>query len=214
MSLVRNIKQAWKAALKSGKIVGKRFNVTQCQYEDFKTYIEDDPNQGLNDDLWNSFVVKEEAYRYSIASKTLEYDRFQCKGNYELWVKVIRLISSQFTDTDGSFKSLQGPGQPWKIQFVKFCNRVVHSLPWEHNKFEKNWSKLELLEGQLSYIKKTIQPYFSSKQYNTNKNNNQVTREKLVQLWFDEKKKAINIINNKGAWPETVHAKIDKQKTE
>ena len=81
MSLVRNIKQAWKAALKSGKIVGKRFNVTQCQNEDFKTYIEDDPNQGLNDDLWNSFVVKEEAYRYSIASKTLEYDRFQCKGN-------------------------------------------------------------------------------------------------------------------------------------
>ena len=96
---------------------------------------------------------------------------------------------------------------------MKFCNRVVHSLPWEHNVLEKSWSKLELLERQLSYIKKTIQPYFSSKQYNTSNNNNKVTREKLVQLWFGERKKAINIINNKGVWPESVHATIDKRKT-
>ena len=210
MSLVRDIKYAWKAALKSGKLVEKRFDITKCQQGDFKAYMAND----LNDDSWNSFVVKEEAYRHSIASKAVEYDRFQCKGNYKLWVKVIRLISSQFTDADGSFKSLQKPEKPWRIQFVKFCNRVVYSLPWEHNVLEKSWSKLELLERQLSYIKKTIQPYFSSKQYNTSNNNNKVTREKLVQLWFDERKKAINIINNKGVWPETVHAKIDKKKTE
>ena len=111
----------------------------------------------------------------------MEYNRFQCKGNYKLWVKVIRLISSQFTDADGSFKSLQKPGKPWKIQFVKFCNRVVHSLPWEHNILEKSWSKLELLERQLSYTRKTIQPYFSSRQYNTSNNNNKVTRD--VTLW-------------------------------
>ena len=174
------------------EIVEKRCDITKRQQGDFKAYMAHD----INDDSWNSFVVKEEAYHHSIASQAVEYDRFQCRGNHKLWVKVIRLISSQFTDAGGSFKSLQKPGKPWRIQFVKVSNRVVHSFPWEHNVLEKSWSKLELLEKQLFYIKKTIQPYFSSKQYNTSNNNNKVTREKLVQLWFDEIKKAINIINN------------------
>ena len=36
----------------------------------------------------------------------------------------------------------------------------------------------------------------------------------MVQLWCEDKKKAISIINNKGYWPETVHLEIDKKKTE
>ena len=66
----------------------------------------------------------------------------------------------------------------------------------------------------MSYVKKTIQPYFTSKQFNTSNNNNQVTKDKLVQLWCEDKKKAISIINNNGYWPETVHPEIDKKKTE
>ena len=127
---------------------------------------------------------------------------------------MIRLISSQFTNVDGSFKPEQKAGKPWKNQFVKFCNRVIHSLPRQHNICVKNWSKLELLQNQLPYVKKTIQPYFTSKQFSTSNNNNQVTKDKLVQLWFEDTKKAMSIINNKGYWPETVHPEIDKKKTE
>ena len=67
----------------------------------------------------------------------------------------------------------------------------------------------------MSYVKKTIQPYFTWKQFSTSSNNNQVTKDKLVQLWFEDKKKAtISIIDNKSYWPETVHPEIDKKKTE
>ena len=114
MSLVRRIKNAWKAALRSGKIVEKRAKVNQRQQEDFTVFI-DNQGCGLNEGRWKTFVEEEEAYRFSLASRTVDYDRFQCKGNYKQWVKVIRLISSQFMDADGSFKPEQKPGKPWKI---------------------------------------------------------------------------------------------------
>ena len=186
MSLVRRIKNAWKAALKSGKIVERRLKVNQ--HEDFTVFVYDQ-GCGLNESRWKTFVEEEEAYRFSLAPRIVDYDRFQCKGNYKQWIKVIRLISSQLMNADGSFKPEQKPGKPWKIQFVKFCNRVIHSLPRQHNICVKNWSKLELLQKQLSYVNKTIQPYFTSKQFSTSKNNNQVTKDKLVQLWCEDKKK-------------------------
>ena len=213
MSLVRRIKNAWKAALKSGKIVERRLKVNQREHEDFTVFIYDQ-GCGLNEGRWKTFVEEEETHRSSLASRTVDYDRFQCKGNYKQWIKVIRLISLQFTNADGSFKPEQKPGKPWKIQFVKFYNRVIHSLPRQHNICVKNWSKLELLQNQLSYVRKTIQPYFTSKQFSTSNNNNQVTIDKLVQLWCEDMKKAISIINNKGYWPESVHPEIDKKKTE
>ena len=92
---------------------------------------------------------------------------------------------------------------------VKFCNRVIHSPPRQHNICVKNWSKRELLQNQLAYDRNTIQPYFTSKQLSTSNINNQVTNDKFVQLWYEDKKKAISIINNKDYWPETVHPEID-----
>ena len=43
MSLARRIKNAWKAALRSGKILEKRAKVNQRQQEDFTVFID---NQG------------------------------------------------------------------------------------------------------------------------------------------------------------------------
>ena len=97
---------------------------------------------GLNEGRWKTFVEEEEAYHFLFVSSTVDYDRLQCKGNYKQWIKVIRLISSYFMDADGSFKPEQKPGKPWKIQFVKFCNCVIHSLPRQHNICVNNWSKL------------------------------------------------------------------------
>ena len=112
MSLVRRIKNVRKAALKSGKIVERQLKVNQCQHEDFTVFIYDQ-ECGLNEGRWKTFVEEKEAYRFSLASKTVDYDRFQCKRNYKEWIKVIRLISSQFTNADGSFKPEQKPGKPW-----------------------------------------------------------------------------------------------------
>ena len=39
-----------------------------------------------------SFVKEKEGYRLSIASKTVNYDRFECNGNYTLWVSFIKLV--------------------------------------------------------------------------------------------------------------------------
>ena len=41
-----------------------------------------------------------------------------------------------------------------------------------------------------------------------------VSKEKLIQLWFENKKQAIEIITNDGLWPSVTRAVIDKQKTE
>ena len=77
MSLVRRIKNAWKAALRSGEIVEKRAKVNQHQQEDFTVFV-DNQGCGLNEGRWKTFVEEEEAYRFSLASRTLDYDRFQC----------------------------------------------------------------------------------------------------------------------------------------
>ena len=110
MSLVRRIKNARKAALTSGKIVERRLKVNQRQHEDFTVFIYDQ-GCGLNEGRWKTFVEEEEAYRFLLASRTMDYNKFQCKGNYRQWIKVICLISSQFTNADGSFKPEQKPGQ-------------------------------------------------------------------------------------------------------
>ena len=68
----------------------------------------------------------------------------------------------------------------------------------------------------------TIQPYFSKaakfkgiqNQLNNQQNQNQVSKEKLTQLWFEDKKKAIEIIKNNNVWPETVHAVVQRKITE
>ena len=185
MSFIAKIKDIWKAALKSGKIVERRLKVKQHKFDSFRIFLDIDPGRDPQE-RWNAFVEEEEAYRLSLASRTVEYSRFVCKGVYMLFVNVIRLISAQFIDLNGSFKHERYPGNPWKIQFVKFCNRILHSFPWQHDRSRKNWSSLELLQSQLLYIKETIQPYFST-QFKRNNGNNQtqvikekVTKEKLT----------------------------------
>ena len=48
---------------KVGENSRKRSDITKRKHGDFKVYMAHD----LNDDSWNLFVVKEEAYRHSIA---------------------------------------------------------------------------------------------------------------------------------------------------
>ena len=78
---------------------------------------------------------------------------------------MICLISSVFVNSDGSFKKEQTLGLQWNINFVKFCNRVLSSLPHLRS-VTRDTSSLEYTEKQLNYIKTTIlQPFFATLVY-------------------------------------------------
>ena len=75
---------------------------------------------------------------------------------------------------------------------------------------------MEIVQKQLIYVKETVQLYFSSQQGNNNDQQNRtpVSKEKLTQLWKENQKKAIEIINNSGNWPYRIVTVVDKDKTE
>ena len=189
MSLVRRIKNLWKAAIASGEIVEISSKIpkrTIYCFDVFKGCERTEQN-------WKTFCSEEEAYRFSIASKRVEYGKFSCKGNYNLRTKVMRLLSSIFTNSDGTFKTTQKLGQQWKSQFIKFCKRVLNSFPRQRRAIENHPSDIQQIKMQLIYIKETIQPFLTAKQYNQ-ESNICISKEKLIQLWFQNRQKAIEII--------------------
>ena len=73
-------------------------------------------------------------------------------------------------------------------------------------------------------MRTVIQPFFSSKVPRQD-NNNIVEKDKIIKLWFENRKKCIEIIKNDGKkcieiikndgnWPETIYAIIDKERHE
>ena len=123
MRIIGRIKQEWKRTIRSGKIVEKKADILNRRFNNFGVFISDDLD--ISDKTWKDFVNDEEAYRQSLASRKVEYGNFVCKGDYQQWIKVIRLISSLFCDKQGSLKFEQNSGRPWKPQVVKFCKRVL-----------------------------------------------------------------------------------------
>ena len=208
--LAEKLKNSWKQAIRSGRIVELADEKPSREFTNLDYYITCD----FTEENWENFVVEDSAFRKQLASKKVEYNRFKCKGDYTLWLKVIQLISSIFMHRDGSFKdqnqSRSGP-TPWKDSLVKFCNRVLYSLPRQQN--YRYASNLDRLKKQLSYVRTVIQPLFSSKIPRPD-NNNIVEKDKLIKLWFENRTKCIEIIKNDGNWPETIYAIIDKERHE
>ena len=198
--LVEKLKNSWKQAIRSRRIVELLDEKLSREFTNFDYYITCD----FTEENWENFVVEDSAFRKQLASKKVEYNRLKCKGDYKLWLKVIQLISSIFMNRDGSFKdknqSRSGP-TPWKDSFVKFCNRVLYGLPRQQN--YQYASNLDRLKKQLSCVRSVIQPFFSSK-VPCQDNNNIVEKDKIIKLWFENKKKCIEIIKNDENWPETI----------
>ena len=100
---------------------------------------------------------------------------------------------------------------------MKFCKRVLLSLLRQRNLLNRTLSDIEIVQKQLTYVKVSVQNYFSSQdlyQNIQNQDDRPVSKEKLTQLWKENQKKAIKIINNNGNWPERIITIIDKNKTE
>ena len=73
-------------------------------------------------------------------------------------------------------------------------------------------SLLEYIRKQSNYIHTTIIPFFATKSHNNT--NNVVTKDKLIQLWFNKRRKAIAIIKNNGEWPKNVNVSITTNRNE
>ena len=105
------------AALRSGRIVEKRTKLSRKEFKGLEQFLTCETSEKN----WLEYVNQEEKLRYEFCSRNISYDRFICKGDYQLWTKVIRLISSVFVNSDRSFKKEQNLGLQWNINFVKFC---------------------------------------------------------------------------------------------
>ena len=100
-------------------------------------FINDDLD--LSDKTWKDFVNDGEAYRQSLASRKVEYGKFVCIGDYRQWIKIC--------DKQGSFKFEQSPGRRWKPELVKFCKRVLLSLPRQRSLSIGNQVDVEIVQN-------------------------------------------------------------------
>ena len=151
MRIIRKLKRYWKEALRSGKIIEIKPIRPTRQTTTFKNFTTCETTE----ENWNNFVKEEEAFRSSLASRNVDYGRYICRGDYKSWLKVIRILSSIFFNSDKFFKHSQKPGHPWKTTFIKYCARIAFSLPHYDGKINDPMP-LENLQKQLSYIKKNI----------------------------------------------------------
>ena len=65
---------------------------------------------------------------------------------------------------------------------------------------------------QLNFINNIVQPFFS--RGNSTDDRQLVSRDKLVNLWINKRRKAIKVIKNNGYWPRNNQVEIPLQENE
>ena len=97
--------------------------------------------------------------------------------------------------------------QHWSVALQRYAARVVKTYPRnDEYSIQSANNTLDYIKNQLEFIKTTISPFFSIKNAAAN-DSNKVSKEKLVDLWLNRRKKAIAVIRNNGCWPATVTAR-------
>ena len=153
---IQKLKSQYKAALKSGKIVYVGYKERHLDF-DFRCFLK----ENLNVEEWRRFEEKEYSFRKSIASKKINYGDFHCKGNINLWEKIIKSLTSIFYKRK-IFLHTKKINEPWSLQFIKYCCRIVKSFPTDPDIINYiNKSSFNIPVRQLFLISKTIRSYFS-----------------------------------------------------
>ena len=75
--LVEKLKNSWKQAIRSGRIVELADEKPSREFTNLDYYITCD----FTEENWKNFVVEDSAFRKQLASKKVEYNRFKCKGD-------------------------------------------------------------------------------------------------------------------------------------
>ena len=181
MGIVKKIKETWKQALKSGKILKNNSIVTSNRSsESFVEYV---GTGQLSDNNWEAFERDERYFRQSIASKKQFYNTFVCTGDYRLWHKLIKLLVSIFCDKNARYKKQDG--RQWSTSLIKFVLRVLKTFPLDMP-IESDSNEITVIEKKFEYLKNTIQPWFTklnNSSYNNDaQDNTPISREKLVKL--------------------------------
>ena len=96
----------------------------------------------------------------------------------------------------------------------RYAARVAKTFPRnDEYSIQSENNTLAYIKNQLEFIRKTIGPFFIIKNAATN-DSNKVSKEKLVDLWLNRRKKAIAVIRNNGCWPATVIARSTVSQSE
>ena len=97
MKVVQRLKEAFKAAIRSGKI----FYVGAIE----ETYTSDKipAVDLLNFEQWKLLEKNERCFRSHLASKKYNYGDFICKGDLESWINVFKILNGIFTKITNFF---------------------------------------------------------------------------------------------------------------
>ena len=165
----------------------------------------------LDPQEWNRFEAAERVFRQTISSVNIYEDKFICKGDFGKWRRIIKIVSGIFVK-GGEFQKTKSNGQPWDINFSKFCLRVLKCLPIDPSLRElDNDSTIIQVGKRLSYVINE-QPFFTIKSWKPTEE--PVSGNKLTELWLKKRKKAIQIIKNGCKWPDKSKVAICQKKTE
>ena len=120
--VVQRLKEAFKAAIRSGKIfyvgvIGETYTSNKIPAVDL-----------LNFEQWKLLEKNERCFRSHLASKTYNYGHFICKGNLESWINVFKILNGIFYKNN-EFLLTKSNHLQWSTQFSKFTVRILSKLP-------------------------------------------------------------------------------------
>jgi hypothetical protein len=197
---VGHLKKAVKAALKTGNIKVSHQEIEPTDpalLAKLTRYCQ--PNIGC--DNWATFEQLERTYRLSLVIGR-NFDSF-CHPNPKKWWTVLAILTSIFYE-NGNLKETYN-GKPWATSTLKYAKRALLKFPINTDILSEEVSELEVTSEQykqllmrdiphmISFVKQTICPAFNTRQRG---NPSPVSKQKLTQLWKNDKAKAIGIIKN------------------
>ena len=96
---------------------------------------------------------------------------------------------------------------------MKFTVRILSKLPRVQTNLEQgNNNKLQFIKNQLNFINNVLLPFFSQRQVISERR--ETSRDKLIDLWINKRRKAIQVIKNNGYWPQQNRIEIPMEETE
>ena len=102
MEVIQRIKLNWKGAIRSRKIM-KLAHVSDVPVRSVICFADKYLGVVKSDEKWYGCQQEEKAVRFSLYSKQRTSENFICRGDFHLWNKVIRILTSVFLNHEGSF---------------------------------------------------------------------------------------------------------------
>ena len=161
--------------------------------------------ESFNEELRIKFEENERLFRRDISSRKINYGDFLCKGEFQHWVKVVKILNGIFF-CNNEFLFTRSHHLPWSTPFLKYVNRILKTLPNNITIIIDELTRIEKIHHQLTYLNNTVVPYFSLK--TTSDTRTLVSKEKLTDLWIHRRNKAIKVINNDGFWCSEIRVNI------